>query len=85
MPYLQQSEQFAFNANFHLINFDVVGVFQYEKNNKEYWEKARFLKQVDEKDLSLLKILFPGHCLLFSPEMQSAIQFMQKMFFISTK
>ncbi len=76
LPYLQQSKQFAFNANFHLINFDVVGVFQYEKNNKEYWEKARFLKQVDEKDLSLSKILFLGHCLLFSPEMQSAIQFM---------
>lgn len=47
------------------MEIEVIEVFEYEKNNNGYWNKAKLYKQVVCKVLLIAKALYPGYSLLF--------------------
>lgn len=48
-----------------LLEIVAVEVFEYGKNNDEYWNRAKLLKQVVSKALPIAKALCPEYSLLF--------------------
>lgn len=44
---------------------EVVELFEYKKNNKKYWDRAKLYNQVVNKVLSIAKAFYPGYSLLF--------------------
>lgn len=48
-----------------LIFKKVVKLFKYRKNNKEYWDRPKFYKQVITKTLPIAKAPYLGYSLLF--------------------
>ena len=44
---------------------EAVEVFEYRKNNKEYWNEPKLLKQVINKAISIAKAFYPGYSFIF--------------------
>ena len=44
---------------------ETVEIFEYQKNNREYWNKIKLLRQVFSKALPIAKVLFSEYSFLF--------------------
>ena len=51
--------------SYGLTETEAVEIFEFGKNNQEYWTGADLLKQVKEKALPIAQALYPGYSLLF--------------------
>lgn len=40
-------------------------MFEYEKNNKRYWDKTKFYKQTISKTLFIIEVFYLNYLLLF--------------------
>lgn len=40
-------------------------MFEYEKNNKRYWDKTKFYKQTISKTLLIIEVFYLNYLLLF--------------------
>lgn len=47
-----------------LVKTKVVEIFEYEKNNNIYWDKAKLYKQVINKALPIMQVLYSGYLFL---------------------
>lgn len=51
--------------NCGLLEMKMVEIFEYEKNNNEYWDKTKLHKQIVNKTLLITEVLYPGYSFLF--------------------
>lgn len=63
--HLLSNDQDFLLAATSLIDTEAVEIFEYRKNNDEYWDGPKLLKQVIEKAVPIAEALYPGYSFLF--------------------
>lgn len=48
-----------------LLKSKAIKIFEYEKKNNKYWNRAKLYQQVVKKTLPFVKALYPNYSLLF--------------------
>lgn len=66
-----------------LIHIKVVKVFEYRKNNNNYWNKANLPQQVVNKVLSIARTLYSSYSLLIFFDNATSYSFYTKIYFMS--
>ena len=60
---LERREEIAQTTG--LLETEAVKIFEYGKNNDEYWDGAKLHQQVVNKALSIAEVFYPGYLLLY--------------------
>ena len=65
LAFLSFEKKKEVEEKFGLLETEAIEMFEYEKNNDGYWDRAKLHKQVVSKALPIAEALYSGYSLLF--------------------